>query len=174
MKYLIVITSIVLSLNGFGQAEDQNFTLSESTIIWQKVYETEKTKDELINYFKESGLFWTTETKGDQLIGKLKHQKIDPDKTGVAGVPPIVNKTDYKALVIIDLKEKKYRVTMQNIVLIGDGEVLKKGEEQSFETTYLNKELTAYRPFFLKKPSEVYNITFNTLFEIEVKAKDEW
>ncbi len=174
MKYLIIVITVLISLKSNGQAEDQNFILNGPNIIWQKVYETKKNKEELITYFKESDIFWFVKTESDTIFTKLKPQKINPVKTGVAGIPPIVNKTTFKGLVKIELKDKKYRVTMSNILLIGDGEILKKGEEQTFEENYLNKDKTAYRPFFLKKPKAVYNIHFNELFEIEVKANDDW
>lgn len=174
MKYLIVVISLFIATNSNAQAEDANFLLKNFEISWQKVYDAKMTKEEIITYFKASDKFWLIEVVNDTIFTKLKPQKIDPAKTGVAGVPVIVNKTSFKGLVIIELKEKKYRVTLKNIVLIGDGELLKKGEEQTFEQNYLNKELIAYRPFFLKGPKEIYNLHFNNIFEIEVKAKEEW
>ena len=174
MKYLIVVLSLLIVRNSDARAEDANFLLNKSEVVWQKVYDTKMTKQELITYFKASEKFWLVQVVADTIFTKLKPQKIDPVKTGVAGVPPIVNKTEYKGVVRIELKENKYRITLKNIVLIGDGEILKKGEEQTFEQNYLNKEQTEYRPFFLKRPKEIYNIHFNELFQIAVKAKEEW
>ena len=174
MKYLSVVLAILISINSNAQAEDANFLLNKSKVAWQKVYDSKMTKQELINYFKASDKFWLVEVVADTIFTKLKPQKIDPVKTGVAGVPTIVNKTDYKGIVRIELRENKYRVSLTNIFLIGDGEILKKGEEQTFEQNYLNKEQTEYRPFFLKRPKEIYNIHFNELFQIKVKATDEW
>lgn len=174
MKFLIIVFVLLNSINLKAQSEAENFYLSAPEISWKKVYETTKTKQELIDYFKASGLFWSTETIADTMFCKLKPQHVDETKTGVAGVPAIVNKTAFKGLVRIELKDKKYRIVFTNIILVGDGEILKKGEEQSFELNFLTKEFTEYRPGFFKKPNTVYNTTFSTLFEIKTKAKDEW
>lgn len=174
MKYLVIITVLLSSINLKAQSETENFYLSVPEISWKKVYETTKTKQELMDYFKASGLFWSTETIADTMFCKLKPQHVDETKTGVAGVPAIVNKTAFKGLVRIELKDKKYRVILSNIILVGDGEILKKGEEQTFEFNFLTKENTEYRPGFLKKPNSIYNITFSDLFEIVTKKKDNW
>lgn len=174
MKYLIIAFTLFTSITIHAQAESENFYLSDEKISWKKVYETSLTKQDIINYFKKSDLFWSTETVGDTLFCKLKQQRVDPTKTGVAGVPEIVNKTSYKGLVKIELKDKKYRIVFTNIILVGDGEIVKKGEEQTLELNFLTKENTEYRPGFLKKPNTIYNITFTDLFEIKEKKKEDW
>ena len=174
MKHLLIVFTLLITVAVKAQSENENFYLAENTVSWKKVYETTKSKQEVINYFKESGLFWSTETVADTLFCKLKAQHVDETKTGVAGVPAIVNKTAFKGLVRIELKDKKYRVIFSNIILVGDGEILKKGEEQTFEYNFLTKENTEYRPGFLKKPNSIYNITFSDLFEITSKKKDDW
>lgn len=174
MKYILIAFFAVSTLFANAQAEADNFYLSEGIISWKKVYETTLSKDDIIKHFKASGLFWSSELVADTLFCKIKQQRVDPTKTGVAGVPDIVNKTAYKGLVKIELKDKKYRVIFNNIILVGDGEILKKGEEQTLEYNFLTKENTEYRPGFLKKPSSIYNITFNELFEIKSKSKDDW
>lgn len=174
MKFLLIAFSLITSISIQAQSENENFYLSNNEVSWKKVYETTKSKQDVINYFKESGLFWSTETVADTLFCKLKAQHVDETKTGVAGVPAIVNKTAFKGLVRIELKDKKYRVIFSNIILVGDGEILKKGEEQTFEYNFLTKENTEYRPGFLKKPNSIYNITFSNLFEIASKKKDDW
>jgi len=174
MKNLLIAFTLLTTIAVQAQSESENFYLAENAVSWKKVYETTKSKQEVINYFKESGLFWSTETVADTLFCKLKAQHVDETKTGVAGVPAIVNKTAFKGLVRIELKDKKYRVIFSNIILVGDGEILKKGEEQTFEYNFLTKENTEYRPGFLKKPNSIYNITFSDLFEIASKKKDDW
>lgn len=174
MKYLFILFFLASTLFANAQAESENFYLSDGVISWKKIYETTLSKDDIIKHFKASDLFWSTETIADTLFCKLKQQRVDPTKTGVAGVPEIVNKTAYKGLVKIELKDKKYRIIFNNIILVGDGEILKKGEEQTLEYNFLTKENSEYRPGFLKKPNTVYNTTFNELFQIKTKSKDEW
>jgi len=177
MKNILWLVIFILStIQTFSQAEDQNFILSDSKIIWQKVYKTNKSKDELIKYFKESEIFSLFKVENNQIIAQLKPHHTDPKKTGVAGVPPLINKTDFIGLVVIDFKEKEkmYRVTFSNINIVGKGELLSKGEKQTFEENFLRKGVSAYRPFFLVKPCKIYNTTFTEIFTIKSKTKVSW
>ena len=138
------------------------------------MYETTKNKADLITYFEESGKFNSFKVLEDTIFANLKPQAIDPEVTGVAGVLPLVNKCKYKALVRIELKEKKYRIICSVLKLVGDGEIIKKKSTQTFEENFLRKGVSEYRPSFVKRPIKVYNYWFNTNFEIKTKKKDDW
>lgn len=169
LKLTIVIISLLTSIKTFAQAEDQNFYLNDGKISWQKAYSTEKGSEEIYTYFENSELFSIIKRDKDRLIGKLAYQATDPNITGVAGVPPIVNKTDFIADVMIQYrpKEKDYVVALTNLNFVGRGDFLKKKEEQAFEEQFVSKSNYKYRPGFLKRPKEVYNATLTPLFEIK-------
>ena len=166
---LLSIIVLFSSFSLFSQAEDQNFYLKDSKITWQKSYTTDKTEEEILSFFKNSSIFKKVKIENKQLIAELNNYATDPKKTGVAGLPEIVNKTDFKGVVIIQYrkKEKDYLVSFQEITLVGRGDVLKKKEENSFEEHFLRKDVSEYRPYFLKKPKKVYNITFSKIFAIQ-------
>ncbi|PCJ25380.1 MAG: hypothetical protein COA97_07765 [Flavobacteriales bacterium] len=174
MKYLLITLTLITTLSLNAQKSNDHFVLEEGKVSWQKVYETKKTKEEIITHFKSSGLFKLFRVDDGKIIATLRPQQIDRTKTGIASIPEIVLKTNFAGTVIIGLKEEKYRVTYKDILLVGTGEMIKKGEKQKFEKHYVTKDGTAYRPFFSKKPSPIYNQHFNELFLIEVEKKDEW
>jgi hypothetical protein len=169
MKYLLGLIALLLALNIFAQAEAENFYLNDAKISWQKAYDTEKTQEQVLSYFENSKIFKVVKIENNQIVGKLKPHATDPNKTGVAGIPPIVNKTDFNGDVVIQYrtKEKDYVVSFTNIHFVGRGDFLDKNEEQAFEEQYVSKSNYKYRPGFLKNPKEIYNTTFSELFKLD-------
>lgn len=166
MKNLLIVVVVLTAIG--AKAQTNNFYLSDSKISWQKVYENSKTKTELMNYFTASGIFEKKfKVVVDTIFAKLKPHKTNPDKTGIASVPPVVNKTDFKGLVIIYFKDNEYKVVFQNILLIGRGDFLKKKEEKPFEEYFVRRTKSEYAPGFLKKPRTIYDTTFNEIFKLK-------
>lgn len=169
MKQLLIIIFLIFSLDTFSQAEDQNFYLVDAKISWQKSYPTDKSKEEVLAYFEDADIFKKATVENGQIIGKLNNYATDPNKTGVANVPDIVNKNDFKGDVVIRYraKEKDYVVQFTNLTMVGRGDFFKKKEEQAFEVQFVSKSSGKYRPGFLKSPKEVYNTTFIPIFEMK-------
>lgn len=171
MKYIIIAISLITTLTLSAQ---DNFVLTEGEVSWEKVYESEKTKEEIIAHFENSGLFKIFKVVDDKILTTLKPQPIDVVKTGIAGVPTILRKTDFAGTVIISFKPGKYRVSYSKILLVGHGDLIKKGERQAFELHYVNKDGKDYRKYFVKKPRTIYNEHFNEIFTIAQAKKDDW
>jgi len=169
MKYILTIISLMITLSSFAQAEAENFYLVDGKMSWQKAYSTDKSQEEVLSYFENSKIFKVVKIENNQVVGKLKRHVVDPNKTGVAGVPPIINKTDFSGEISIQyrVKEKDYVVSFTSLVFVGNGEILGKNEEQPFEEQFVSKSSGKYRPGFLVKPKTVYNTTFIPIFEIK-------
>ena len=155
MKYIIATLLVFITLNTFSQAQDENFYLADSKISWSKAYKTEQTKEAIYSYFENSDLFSSFKIVNDQIFAELKPHATNPKITGVAAVPKIVNDNDFKGNVSVQYrsKEKEYVVTFDNLLFVGRGGYFKKKEEQSFEDHFLQKGVSEYRLYFLKKPS---------------------
>jgi len=169
MKYIITSLLILFTIQLYSQAQDENFYLSDSKISWNKAYKTDKTKEQIFEFFENSSIFKVVKIEKDMVLGRLEPHATDPKITGVAGVPEVVNKNDFKGDVNIQYrpKEKEYIVSFTNLTLVGRGDFMKKREEQSFETHYLIKGKSEYRRYFLKRPKKVYNATFTPIFEMK-------
>ncbi len=174
MKYLIIALALITTLG--LKAQDNHFLLTEGNVTWQKVYETKKSKEELISYFKSSGLFKLFRVEDGKIIATLRPQSIDKSDKKIAGTlpPALTVKAKYAGTVMIDLKGDKYRVTYHNILIVGSGEIIKKGEKQPFEKHYVNKDGKTFRISFNKKPVVIYNAAFNQTFEMKVAKSDDW
>ena len=171
MKYLLIALTAIISLTINAQ---ENFHLTSGEVTWEKVYETTKTKEQVIAHFEQSKLFKLFKVEEGKVFATLKPHPIDVDRTGIAGVPEILRKTDFAGDILIRFKDNKYRITFTKIVLVGHGDVLKKGARQPFEKHYVNKDGKDYRKYFVKKPRTIYNNHFNELFVIEKAKKEDW
>ena len=173
MKYIIITIAFITTLNLSAQ---DNFVLNEGKVTWQKVYETKKSKEEIISHFKSSGLFKLFRVEDGKIIATLRPQSIDKEDKDIAGTlpPPLTVKASYAGTVIIGLKDDKYRVTYKEILIVGNGELIKKGEKQAFEKHYVNKDGKAFRISFNKKPKTIYNLAFNQTFKMKVAKSDDW
>ncbi|MBX2960629.1 MAG: hypothetical protein KF732_11825 [Flavobacteriales bacterium] len=178
MKKILFIFLITFSLNSYSQTDTSNFIIEESKVLWQKIYDTDLTKDELKTSIKESGLFTNIEINEDKIQAELKQQKIDISKTkySVMGIPVFVTLNDYKGLVIIELKEKKYRVTFKNIILVITRETMlgKVGDENPFEYWLKKGKNEFLKPFF-PKPNDIYLVNFKDKFIFtKPKTSSDW
>lgn len=173
MKYIIIA---IILITTFSLKAQDHFVLEEGKVSWQKVYETKKSKEDIIAHFKSSGLFKLFRVEDGKIIAILRPQSIDKDDKKIAGTlpPALVVKASFAGTVIIGLKEDKYRVIYQDILLVGSGELIKKGEKQPFEKHYVNKDGKSFRISFNKKPKTIYNLAFNDVFQMEVVKSDDW
>jgi hypothetical protein len=173
MKYIIITITLITTLSLSAQ---ENFALNEGKVSWIKVYETKKSKEDIIAHFKNSGLFKLFKVEDDKIIATLKPQSIDKSDKDIAGTlpPPLVVKAKYAGTVIIGLKDDKYRVIYKDILIVGSGEIIKKGAKEPFENHYINKDGKAFRISFHKKPKTIYNLAFNQTFQMEVVKSDDW
>lgn len=179
MKYIIFLVCLSVNLITIAQEKKDYFILENSIVIWQKVYDTEKSLQSLSDYYKESGLFESIEVSSDKIIGEIKPQSMDVTKAGytIMGTPVFVTNYDIKGTVVIELKEGKYRVTFKNIIMVlnnTNSMFGEKGSEEKFEEIYLDSKGNFKKPF-LKKPKEIYNANFVEIFSInEIKSKEDW
>jgi len=115
MKYIIIAIALVTTISLSAQ---DNFVLASGEVSWEKIYESTKTKEQIIAHFENSGLFKPFLVEEGKIMATLKPQAIDVYRTGIAGVPPILRKTDFSGKVFIRFKEGKYRVTYTKIMLV--------------------------------------------------------
>ena len=178
MKRLIfsVIASILFSQALFAQVN--NFSVSEDgRAYWQKVYSGDLSHDELLSIIVNDGNFVDI-NDGDVITFRVVRGKLDVEDYGYkrGAVPMYVVNYDVSGFVTVQLKESKYRVTVDNIILVRNltTRLGKEGEEEPIETWAVKSgELTSG---FKKTPSLIYDMYFSNLFQFQKKSyiNDEW
>lgn len=123
MKTLLLILLAFISLNLTSSAQESkfddnyNFKIQNGNVVWQYVYNTNKTAKDVVSYFSQFGIFDINHTNDSTIIGKVRDRPIDAKSYGFStGLTPmylIVCK--YSGNVIINIKDKKYRITLTGV-----------------------------------------------------------
>lgn len=164
------VTASSAQVNNFGVSED-------GKVFWQKVYDIAISHDDLMNIIINDGNFVYI-NDGDVITFRMIRGKLDVRDYGFSrgAVPMYVVNYDVTCFVTIQLKEDRYRATVDNIKLVRNltTSLGEEGEEESVETWAVkNGQITGG---FAKLPSAIYNAYFTNLFQFQTKSyiNDEW
>ena len=134
MKRLVLLLCAIISLSANAQTD---FKVVGNKLIWQKVYTSAMTYTDIVNSLQNSGLVTDINFADDVITCKIPETPIDYKNAGYSrGVTPgyiILN--DLTAFATIQIKEGRYRVTVENFMLISnmDTALGKAGEKTDIE-----------------------------------------
>ena len=177
MKNIILrLTVFITPLIASGQVVN-NFNVQDGTLIWQKIYETNLSTEDLNSYFSDSGLFGDLKSTDKAISGEIK--LIDADFKGAGykemTTPIYISRSHFTGFLKIEFKDQKYRVTVKNIKMIQkySDPLSEKGEIESIETFAVNKK-GELKYKFNKAPSKILDYTFLNLFTVKKATDDNW
>lgn len=174
-KGLLTIVALMLSATAFAQVE--NFSVADGKVYWQRVYETDMTHEEIMDVIVNSGTF-SDILDGDVITFRVVRGKIDFKALGFSrgSVPMYAAANDVSCFVTLQIKDGKYRVTADNIILTENvsGGLFKEGTENPLEVYAVKRGELSNN--FIKAPSKLFNGFFSTLFLFQKKSyiDDEW
>ena len=176
MKKLLLLL-VLISKSVFGQ-ETSNFKIENRDLVWQFIFETDLSQEELKQELSTKGIWESFEKVGDDLIGICSGMDADFKGAGYSemSVPMYVARMSMDFHSLIQLKDGRYRVTITNIKLVQkyDDPLTKQGQVISLSDFAVNKK-GDFKTMFLKKPSEIYNYTFISSLEIHQNENtDDW
>ncbi|MDG4946231.1 hypothetical protein NMK71_07385 [Weeksellaceae bacterium KMM 9713] len=178
MKILLAfILSSFCILNAYAQTD--NFNIENGQVVWQKVFNTDQSKEELINKIQRTGIFQNLSDNGDILTAEIQQLSLDFIGFGETefSTPIYIARNYVNAFTLIELREERYRVTIKNIMLTQKYEdaLSKEGEVTALEVYALRKRNTEFKPGFLKLPSKIINYTFQNIADFTLELEeDDW
>ena len=179
MRLVLVLFYLSLAISGFSQSETNNFVIENGKLIWQHIYETELTNEQLIQNIKSSGNFKNLEISENEITGEIENLTIDYKGFGLSemSTPVFITIKSINSFVLFELKEDRYRVTIKNIKLIQkyDDAFSKQGDISDLEDYALKKKNTEFKSIFLNLASKIIDFTFKSITEFDVIEKeDDW
>lgn len=173
-------------ISGFTFAQIENFVFDGSQVSWQKVYETDKSFEELIESLKNRNSLIIKEKNENSIEGEISNLIMDYRKAGFSrmGTPFVLNDDNkYSGYFKIEFKDGKYRASARNITSKGASLTLYSGGlgmgsnmDTSLEKMALNNR-GEVRKAFPKLAGKIIDTTFINLFDFtktEDIKKDEW
>lgn len=158
-------------------SQTDNFSIENGQLIWQKIYNTELSKEQLIKEIRNSGQFKNISLYEDNLTAEIFNLTIDHKKSDVLPTSNILAANSINSYVIIDLKDTKYRVTLKSIKLTPKTKQINFNQEKflDIETIALNKDNNAFSNKFLKKISKKMDFTFQKMTDFnDTGEKNQW
>ena len=175
-KAATIILTLMITVVSFGQTQFENFKVIKNDFIWQKVYYTEMNHHELGTYFK--GLSFTSQIENNNGIFVGISPKTAMKKFN--GKNPTATQP-YTGFITIELKEKRYRVTVKDIkfdvrklAFYGGGVSVGSGDNETWLLGNIVKNGKIKDGKRDKRFLSNLNHDFNGIFTITEKINDEW
>lgn len=155
MKNILFFILLITTLNCLAQ---DNFKIDNNTIVWEKVFETTLTENEIFDYFESKMIFNEYKLINNQLTGIMKPFKIDFKAAGFSAMqaPFYMQVYDYAPKFSIATKQGKYRIVLTDIKLINNG------SNPAFSTTDSHLD-----DFSLNKKGEWRKMVLKSIFAVD-------
>lgn len=178
MKKILAALCILFAVNVTAQ-ETNNFSIVEETkLIWQKVYESNLTEQEIINTLINSGEISDVTNVDGKITFNIKGLKVDYEAAGYSrmDIPLYVSANDLSCFITIQVKEGRYRVTAEKLTLVAHttGGLYVRGEKATIETYAIKKGV--FTNHFNKSPKIIYDKCLSNAFLIKKKTyiNEDW
>ena len=185
-KYYVFLLSIILyscgSVPNLSRPEyselvktNYNFSVQNNDLAWQKVYDSERTSNQLIEDFIKSGVFNNFNTDQNSIFGELKPFAADYKSAGYGEMmtPIYIARSFFGAHCMIEFKEDRYRVTLTDIYAVQkySDPLTEMGELTDLKRYAVENNNLIER--FLGPEAHILNYTFEKHFIISEHI-DQW
>lgn len=175
---------MLVIVNGLAQNElheQYHLSLHDGQLIWQKVYDTDMTFEQLSQAVKASGRFDNIEIGSDVIHAELEYQSPLFQSLGyeIGFVPIYVSRNDIGGNATIQYKEGKYRVSMTDINYYQneDDPFDKMGTIRDIEYYIYKEKKGKIRKAFNEKAQHITSYTLDQSFVFDTAAiltDDDW
>lgn len=164
----------MIGFNSYSQETVNNFKIEETTLVWQKEYETPLTFQQLTAKVKDSGDIENLDIGENKLSGDLIPVSFDCIGAGFkkTTAPRYMLADNFSGFVSIDYQEGKYRVTVKRIevYIMKNNSLSCKGDFIPAEKGALKRSKTEFRKSFHSAPGIIWNHTLSAIFDLKEKA----
>lgn len=120
MKRLLII--ILLLAKCIAASAQTNFKVSDNSLVWQKVYNSELSAEGIMNALYNSGAVADIGLADGVITCQIPATPIDFEGAGFSrgAIPMYIPLNDLAAFATIQIKDGRYRVTVDNLYLISN------------------------------------------------------
>ena len=181
MKYIVGILMVLCAGTIYAQKSVNNFSVNDREVVWQKVFDTDCTFDEVKTILMESGKLEIKHVGENKILADLKPVRALYRELGYGRLTTTIYLIEgyFRAFAVIEYKENRYRVTLKKISVntytetVNDGEVIT--DSWNLLSTYcLKNRKESYKSGFKNEDSKILDHTFNKSFKIKKSTEDNW
>lgn len=178
----IFLLLLFMPLLGYSQYDNNNFKIEGSEFIWQKIFETKLTFDEVIKEVRSKGELNINDidSNGNSVSGTFSEIRPDVKGSGMKDMttPMYASRTVMSGNFRIDYKDGRYRATVSRVkvVFMDQMQITRTVNDYSWLAYYAvaNNKLDNK---FIRKGSRPFDFTFNRMFDTSVPVvnnTDDW
>ena len=164
--YLLFLLALVPALSW----AQNNFFIEDNSLVWRKVYNNSTDVETIAYQLLHDGHFKEIESSDNLVTAELRNLEIDYSGAGVKrmSLPIYIPNNTFYGFVTIQIKEGRYRVTIERMV--GRGSRL-----GPVNMNNMTLENGGFDDKFLGQPAMVFDYTFDKVFsKLSNKQDDEW
>ena len=165
MKLLFILL-FTISINA-----QHDFKIESNDLIWQKVYESNLSKEDVFTTLKTSGKFENVEIMGNSIVADIIKFPIDLGGKSRMNFYIYITAYNFAGKAILDFKDGRYRATIKNIQMF---EIMS-NTRLSVDMIKLETFATRgdeFKPRFENKDTPILQDNFNSLFELNSYDSD--
>lgn len=171
-KFLLLALAALLP--AFMKAQEDHFKVEDSQIIWQQVFSSDKSSEDVIGYLKSVvDIKDIRETPTGIMFQIATSAPIDVKKYGFKKgfVANYVVLNLLEAAGSVDFKDGRYRVTVRDIVLVANNASAERKGIETYALTRAGEIKSIFYSMNAAGPLEAY---FTDIFTVKVKKDQEW
>ena len=185
-KYIVVM--LLITLKSYSQElEFNNFKYTNGNLIWRKVYTTNATTNDVINSLTTSGIIKNVShlktpftSLKNSFTGTIEDLKLDYLRFGKTrrDAPDYIPDSFLQCLVLVELKENKYRITLKEMKLKGSPDHVYASERGQltdlsfYSLKGIEDNKASFRFSFTKTTAGILNFTFDRYFKNIITPED--
>ena len=178
-KILITFVLSVISFAAFAQdADTYYFAADDGKIFWRCIYDTEMNQPEILSRMETSTEVADIVSRDGKITCRILPHHINYKGAGVpqAAAVGLLVLSEMSASATIDIKEGRYRVTVDNFVFetTQTTTAIHAGDRHPIEFYYLGRKGDIKGNFFTSKVALCIDYELNELFSLKDKSDDEW
>lgn len=182
---LYLVLFLLFCSNSYSQLlEYDNFLFEDGELIWQKVYETNSSKKEVINVFRTAEFIKDLDVFEDKLVGFIENLFINLNGYSKRGmlIPWYIETSYFSSFLLVELKEGRYRITLKDMKLMKKYGVdtpanfspVEVGEYIDLKVYATDRVKKDFRRKFKKAASGILNFIFDKNFQIKQNSDSDW
>ncbi|WP_422858803.1 hypothetical protein ACOKFD_15805 [Flagellimonas sp. S174] len=169
----------VLLLSNFVLSQEHSFLIKDGGLTWQKIYKQNLSVQQIEKAIRLSGKFEDLATSENQIICSLKPLNLDFKSLGKSSAftSIYVQQMFLTALLVVDIKEGRHRVTFKNLEMTPkeDTALWSTSDIEPLSFYALRKQRTEYKKYFLKNDVSIFEYNFTILTNFKpTDSDDDW
>ena len=178
-RLTLTLTLLIAAFGALAQEAPNtaasNFSVVNNSIVWQKVFTSSLTYNELLKSVIASGVFEKIDTIGHQIAGQSKQFDMDYKGAGFSSSPIYIRDSHFRWHTTIECKDGRYRVTVRNIEMEQSysNPMFKQGQKDYLDNLFVKNGQIKGSLGSWPKSDKIIDYTFTKLFTF-TKQTDNW